>query len=122
MIYWRFNDDVKLLNQNDLDLYLKNYIEYSGNFESLEWKLRVNNKFSKGVKYIKTFKSNCFNEKTQEYKFNKIFTDEFEVQKEIIIKYENIFKRIRMAKKYLTDNSKNIYYANQNLNQIYNSI
>ena len=27
-----------------------------------------------------------------------------------------------MAKKYLTDNSKNLYYANQNLNQIYNSI
>ena len=122
MIYWRFNDDVKLLNQNELDLYLKKYIEYSGNFESLEWKLRVNNKFSKGVKYIKSFKSNCFNEKTQEYKFNKIFTDEFEIQKEIIIKYENIFKRIRMAKKYLTDNSKNLYYANQNLNQIYNSI
>lgn len=118
-VYWRKDPSLSDLTEEEQQSYLKKYPEHSGRFESLEWRLRINNKFTKGVKYI-TPKTNCLDNKTLEYKFNKIFTDEYDFQKEIILKYENIFKRIRVIKKYLTEISKNCLYINSNLNLILN--
>lgn len=118
MIYFRKNKDVKDLPQKEYIKLLYDCPENLGYIESIEWRLRINIKDKNTSKYIKNYNSTAFNNKKQEYNLNKMFTDEYKIQKEIMQKYENEFSRLRRIKVFMSDINKTISFSNKNLFEI----
>ena len=120
LIYWRKDPKLKEYSKEEQNDLILSVPENTGSFESLEWRLRIKSKQENQIIYSKSFKSNCYSKIKCQYNLNRMFTTEFEIQKDVMNKYETLFARIRKIKKYLADANNNIRALNLNIAELVN--
>lgn len=107
LICWRKDSALNEYTKEEIDNLINTVPENTGNFESIEWRLRIKQKNLNNVIYSKSSKLNLYNKTNCRFNLNRIFTTENLEQKKLMIKYEEYFSRIRKIKKYISLNVNN---------------
>lgn len=102
LICWRKDPSLNNYSEEEKEKILISVPENTGNFESIEWRLRIKQKKSNNVIYSKSSKSNVFNSNKCQFNLDRMFTIENMEQKNLMKKYEEYFSRIRKIKKYIS--------------------